>query len=33
MRKHSHDAETVLNTFPVVGRDQVTHGYRAVDWF
>lgn len=33
MRKHGYDAVTVLNTFPVVGRDQVTHGYRAVGWW
>ncbi|MDH6222652.1 hypothetical protein [Streptomyces pseudovenezuelae] len=33
MRKHGHDATEVLYSFPVIGHDQVTTGYRAVGWW
>ncbi|MFE4337138.1 hypothetical protein ACFRQM_49840 [Streptomyces sp. NPDC056831] len=33
MRKHGHDAAKVLYSFPVIGHDQVSNGYRAVGWW
>ncbi|MFF7545721.1 hypothetical protein ACFZCU_19145 [Streptomyces canus] len=33
MRQQGHDAVKVLYSFPVVGNDQVSHGYGAVGWY
>ncbi|WP_031087661.1 hypothetical protein [Streptomyces sp. NRRL S-1831] len=33
MRKNGHDAAKILYSFPVVGHDQVSNGYRAVGWW
>ncbi|WP_327744074.1 hypothetical protein OHO28_22025 [Streptomyces europaeiscabiei] len=33
MRKQGHDAAKVIYSFPAVGHDQVSNGYRAVGWW
>lgn len=33
MRMQGHDAAKVLYSFPVIGQDQVSNGYRAVGWW